>query len=232
MAERIKTYVDGLDPRLEGGIPTGYTVLISGPTGSMKSSLTFSVLYHAAKLDGTKCMYFSLEQDKQNLLEHMARMGMDIKDTNKNLIVKTLRPLREESKKIRMGMGWLDFTLAQISNYKKINDFTLAAIDSLNALCALSHGETHRTELFEFFHGLKRLGLTTLMIAEASEESAEFTVYGIEKFLADGIIHLAMERDRRTVTRYLHVVKMRKTKHATDYFPMLVEPGKFKILSK
>ena len=77
MADKIKTYVNGLDPRLEGGIPKGHIVLISGTSGSMKSSLTFNIGYNYA-LDGFgKVLYISLEQNKESLIMHMTKLGMD-----------------------------------------------------------------------------------------------------------------------------------------------------------
>ncbi|HWM51682.1 MAG TPA: ATPase domain-containing protein, partial [Thermoplasmata archaeon] len=42
---RIKTYVRGFDDVLNGGVPEGYVVLVSGAPGTMKSSLTYSILY-------------------------------------------------------------------------------------------------------------------------------------------------------------------------------------------
>ena len=46
MIEKIKTYIEGLDQRLEGGIPPGHIVLVCGTSGSMKSSLTFNIGYN------------------------------------------------------------------------------------------------------------------------------------------------------------------------------------------
>ena len=45
----IRTYVTGLDNRIEGGIPKGHIVLIAGESGSMKSSLAWNILYNYAK---------------------------------------------------------------------------------------------------------------------------------------------------------------------------------------
>ena len=37
---RLKTYIEGFDRALEGGIPQGHIVLMAGTPGTMKSSLT------------------------------------------------------------------------------------------------------------------------------------------------------------------------------------------------
>ena len=41
-----------------------------------------------------------------------------------------------------------------------------------------------------------------------------------------------MERTGRSVGRFISVVKMREVKHATDYFPLLVDESGFKIVTR
>jgi len=227
--ERIKTYVKYLDEKLNDGIPVGHTVLVRGSTGTMKSSFSFYMLYNLAKNDGIKSMYISLEQKKNDLLEHMSNMGVNIDDVKDYIAIETLSDLRKESKKLTMGMNWPAITLDYIKQLKE-KGFDIVVIDSFNALCALSKTDYSRVDLMEFFEGLKNLGLTAFLIYETPK--GEFIGHGIEEFLADGIINLTMERRGETVTRHLNIVKMRKTKHATDYFPLLVDEEGFKIVAK
>ena len=58
-----------------------------------------------------------------------------------------------------------------------------------------------------------------------------FGEFGVEDFLSDGIIHITMERNENSVDRFISVVKMRETKHDTDYFPLLVSNG-FEIVTR
>src|SRR5207247_8190831 len=59
---RVRTFVEGLDSSLEGGIPWGHLVLIEGSPGTMKSSLAFSILLQNAAREGLHCLYLSLEE--------------------------------------------------------------------------------------------------------------------------------------------------------------------------
>jgi KaiC/GvpD/RAD55 family RecA-like ATPase len=45
--ERIPTHIEGLDEKMQGGIPQGHICIVAGASGAMKSSLTFSMLYNA-----------------------------------------------------------------------------------------------------------------------------------------------------------------------------------------
>ena len=79
-SKRIPTFVNGLDQRMQGGIPQGHIVLLAGVSGSMKSSLGFSMLYNAVREGQASGIYITMEQGKSSLQGHMANMGMDIED--------------------------------------------------------------------------------------------------------------------------------------------------------
>ncbi|MDI6708713.1 MAG: ATPase domain-containing protein [Candidatus Thermoplasmatota archaeon] len=240
--DRIKTYVSGLDEKMEGGIPKHYVVLISGPTGSMKSSLVFNILYNSARERKIKGLYLSLEQSRESLIRHMQKLNMNIENVKDYVTVMDLGKVRKEvgeevvaaGFKIEEGrkISWIRSLKDQIENYKQMLRFEIVVIDSLDALCALSVMDNPRSEMFHFFEDLRSLGLTTFVVSEMPGESKLFGKYEIESFLSDGIIHLATERTGKTVGRYISVVKMRETKHPTDYFPLLVTERGFEIVTK
>ncbi|MCK5038723.1 MAG: circadian clock protein KaiC, partial [Thermoplasmata archaeon] len=76
--ERVKTYIQGLDEQLNGGIPKGHVCLVSGMPGTMKSSVAYNILHNNAKHGGKKGLYISLEQGRDSLIEHMDGLGMPI----------------------------------------------------------------------------------------------------------------------------------------------------------
>ncbi|MEE9507217.1 MAG: ATPase domain-containing protein, partial [Thermoplasmata archaeon] len=71
MSDRVKTFIRGLDERMEGGIPDKYLTLICGRAGTMKSSIAFNILYHNAKENGLRGVYITLEQNRKSLVESM-----------------------------------------------------------------------------------------------------------------------------------------------------------------
>jgi len=74
---RYKTHVLGFDENIGEGIPQGHIIFIAGVTGSMKSSLAYSLLYNNAKIEGINGLYISLEQSKRTLVRQMEGMGFD-----------------------------------------------------------------------------------------------------------------------------------------------------------
>ncbi|MFQ6107060.1 MAG: RAD55 family ATPase [Thermoplasmata archaeon] len=231
-AQRVRTYVEGLDRHMEGGVPIGYTILVCGPSGSMKSTLVFNILYNASRDDNLKSLYISMEQSKDNLLGHMTSLGMDASKA-KNLNVVDMGRLRRELGK-KKPEDWLDMLYSQLKRYRKEFDCDLMALDSLDALYALTVLDNPRNQLFHFFEDLRELGTTNLLVSEMSRDEAVFGRYGVEEFLSDGIIHLRfreIEIGRKpSVRRYIGIVKMRGTSHDLDYYPLLVEKGKLEIV--
>ncbi len=69
--QRIPLYIDGLDEKIEGGIPKGHIVLVCGSAGTMKSSVSFNTIYNEAAINGKIALYISLEQSYPSLLNHM-----------------------------------------------------------------------------------------------------------------------------------------------------------------
>jgi len=232
----LKTYVDGLDEKIEGGIPQGHVVLVSGPTGSMKSSLTFYMAYKYLE-DKKKgnVVYVSLEQSRESLLRQMTSLGMDIDALPKGVEFNVfdwglVRKMVKESGTYE-SVDWVKAIETPIREYAREKKVDILILDSLQALYAIAQLENPRNQLFFLFESLRELSSTTFIISESTYNSMNFGTYDVEGFLADGIIHLSMERVGRTLGRYISVIKMRGVKHSTDYYPLLVDERGFRIVS-
>lgn len=232
---RIATRVAGLDERLDGGIPRGHIVLVSGPPGSLKSTFAYRVLYHEAREHGAAGLYLSMEQSRSSLIAQMASLGMNPEHV-KGVHIIDVRSLRREIEDLREQPRWLLGLRRQLGRYKEETGFDLLAIDSLDALYALTPMENPRNEVFHFFEELRELNATTFLVSEMARDSVKMALYGVEEFLADTIVHLRLrEIDigmSTSVRRYIGVVKMRGVDHDLDYFPLLVEGGNFEIVSE
>lgn len=235
VVDRIPTFVKGLDSKMDRGIPENYIVLIAGPAGSMKTSLTFSIMYNASKKLDKKCLYLSLEQDRNEILEHMARLNHNIKDT-KNFYVIDLSSFREELGDDEKKANWTDAIISTVKRFKETYGCEIFALDSLDAFYSLVSFKNPRREIFHMFRKMKSLKMTIFLISEMGRDERRFGKFGIEEFLSDGIIHLSLKEFEMgqitTVRRYISVVKMRKTKHDTNYHPLLVSSEGFEIVGE
>ncbi|MCK5038368.1 MAG: AAA family ATPase [Thermoplasmata archaeon] len=233
--ERIKTYIKGLDERMEGGVPSKYLTLVCGRAGTMKSSLTYSILYNNAKKLKRRGIYVTLEQTRVSLLEHMIKLGMDPRSlTDSGIVVIDLTRLRKESatKTTAGEVNWVDSILTTVESYKNKYACDVFVLDSLAALYSLTTFKNPRSDIFHFFERLRELDMTTFIISEMLDPDKQiFGLFGVEDFLADGIMHLELEKDGKQVNLYLGVVKMRKTNHDRTYFPLLFDNDQFEIIT-
>ncbi len=226
---RVRTYIRGLDEQLQGGIPKAHIVLLAGKPGTMKSSVAFNMLHNNAKNDGIGCVYVTLEQSRESLLENMAGLGMDIKGLESKLSVLDLGLIRKKLKQLA-NKSWLEVFKMYIDNLDRTMDIGILVIDSLPVLEVMAKFEDPRDDLFRFFEWLRELEITTFLIAEMEQDSDKFCQYG-EDFLSDGIVHLDLRRDDRQVNLFLSVVKMRKTAHRRGYYPLIFDEGGFEAVT-
>jgi KaiC/GvpD/RAD55 family RecA-like ATPase len=211
---RYRTYVDGFDENLNGGIPQGHIVILAGAAGTMKSSLAYHILFMNAKRDGVNGLYISLEQSRNSLMRQMENLGLK-GETLGNLEVLDLGEIRRKSE----GAQFMDTFRFAISETKKRFNYDLLVIDSIGALEMIANMPRPREEYFRLFEWLRSLDITVLVVSEMPVGA--FTSYGAHDtdFLADGIVHLKMvEVSETEVQRRLRCVKMRETDHSNNYF--------------
>lgn len=231
---RISTNIKGLDPLMQGGILAGQIMLICGMAGSMKTSIAYNIAHFHAREGNGRSIYISLEQSRESLLLQMGRMGMDHKEVEEEFTIIDLGWLRMElhDEIAHDDVDWFKVIQAQIANFWMNTRFDLLVFDSMEAMFALSDIDDPRTEIYGFFEKLREMDITVFLVSEMQPDRVRFGNYGVEATLADGIIHLDMERSGHTVGRFISIVKMRETKHSADYYPLLFDATGFKIVRR
>src|SRR3989442_3228072 len=215
----LQTYIDGLDRVLGGGIPKGSTVLVGGTPGTMKTSLILWIMHENARAHGTKSLYVSLEQDMDSLKAGAARMGMGNLHESAVYIL-DMGQLRRGLHRSESTKDWFTILVEIVKDAVNSSGYQMLAIDSLEALYALSDPKTHRPEVFPFLTSLKELGLTTFLIEETPFGSTRLAQWG-EDFLADGILNLRQVEVRETEAQLpLRPTKMRGTNHNDKSLPL------------
>ena len=222
--EFIRTYVEGFDKELGGGIPKGHIVLVAGAPGTMKSSVTFSIIYNNMKKRGSKGLYITIEESKDSLCTGMERLGMG--DFNeKTLTIVDIGKLRLEYRVVEETRNWLKILMEHLQSKVKSEGYEFVVLDSLTALSSVMEFENPRQELYHFFGFLKGLGITAMLLTEVEREE---DVYGTfhEAFLADGLFYLKYHDVGETESQLrIKCMKMRYTKHNHGYMALLFKEG-------
>ena len=220
-SEFCKTGIDELDLKLGGGIPSGNTVLMVGSSGSGKTTLSMQFLTNGAKM-GERGVFFTITEPLFKLTKNMENFTFYdkqmIEKGDVNII--DLRIISE-----RLGLDAEKYSVedasALLDVLKDIADelhVKRLVIDSITALCyRLKTNEMIRDFIFKLGSSLAAMGCTTILTSEvppARQGDLQYSKYGIEEFIADGIMYLGDVERKGDLIRTLQLIKMRGTAHS------------------
>lgn len=221
VSPRTPTGIEGLDRMIQGGFPRGSVNLIAGPAGSGKTLFATQFAYNGAAVYDEPAAYLALEETRESVGRVMAGFGLDLphlEETGKFILV-DLGAIRAGSSRdgIAVGLRELeDFLKSCIAS----THVRRIVVDSISAVGLRYRSLPDlREEMFSFTRFLRDTGVTSLLITE-SPEGQRLTRFGVEQYLADSFLHLALEDVKGELRRTLTVRKMRYTKHDTGKHPV------------
>lgn len=229
--ETIRTFVDGLDEKMEGGIPKGHAVLVAGTAGTMKSTFAFSMLYHNATHKRKHGVYITLEQGEESLYAQMEAMGFRLNLVKDDITFVDVSRIRGGLDDFGKTGAWVDFITEVLMEIQQFKPIDIVAFDSLGLIEVMTDMKNPRRDLFGMMSLFHKLGATSLLISEMTQGS---TLFGRndEDFLVDGIIHLRQHEVHDVdYENRLRVVKMRGVNHSTSYYQVHFADGRFSISS-
>jgi len=225
--DRIPTLIPGMDGLIEGGFPRGRTILVTGATGTGKTIYAMQFIYNGAK-KGEAGIYVTLDERASLVREDMLRFGWDLEALEDQgllslvdgAVAKIGMPSEEKQALPPTGFD-LDKLLLEVMRIAKKINAKRCVIDSIPALgFNFETVNDVRKAALKLSFMLMRAGLTSILISEIEEGSRTFGRYGVEEFVADGVIVLHYMGTGTQSNRTLHIRKMRATKHSEDLHPL------------
>jgi len=208
--ERISTGIPGLDELTEGGFIKGSTILVTGGTGTGKTTFCAQFIWEGLK-NGEPGVYITLEEDPEDIKMDLKRFGFDFEKFEKE------------------GKFKLFY-----QNPFEISDISSTVVNAINSINAkrvvldpvsligmyMKDPAVLRKRLFEIIRLLKKTGATTMISSEIEENSKSLSREGVVEFVADGVIVLNYFGIGEVSARSLIIRKVRRTKHGMDVYPL------------
>ena len=214
--KRIKTGVPGLDEMLEGGFIQGSVFLVSGRTGSGKTSAAIQFIREGLE-SGEKCLFISLLENPIRTLQFYSNLNInwDIRIKNKDLVLIT--PAHLKKNKIK----------SLLQKYLKAVKPGRLVIDGLS-LDADSRVEKEFSGVLEL---IKQYNVSTVITAEVFEEEKYFGL-GTSKLpsLVDGIVVIKQVEVASEILKVLVIIKAKGISYDTKIRELkMSKDGKIEI---
>ncbi len=205
LAPRLSTGVPGLDEMLGGGLPSGYSLLVAGPSGSGKSIMAAAFLAEGVR-NGETGVIAAFEQHPNR---SRSRVVADLIASGRVGLV--------DNRNADLSIDEVVFMLLREIRRLSASRVVIDSLSGFELGLAPTFREDFRESLSNLVTALAREGVTVLMTSELEDRYTDlrFSPYGTA-FMTDAIIvQRYIEVDSRLL-RVLAVVKVRASTHSDE----------------
>ncbi len=187
---------------------------MSGNPGTGKTILSTRFLYHGAAERGEKVVYVSFAESRMGYFRNMRKLGMDLEKLEKNGSFRFLEFITVKKKGIEEETTAIMRAVTEFGAKRVV-------IDSLSAVLQILGLEESRVFLHAIGKFMMTVGATTVAIGEIPYGESK-TGFGIEEFVADGVIMLKHVRTVNSEKKIMEIVKMRGVPLERSTFEYLI----------
>lgn len=214
--ERVSTGVVGLDAMVGGGLWSGSTTLIVGPTGSGKTTMALQFMLEGVRR-GEPGLYVHFQENPAQLRRAINALGMSAEQA----IAGGLR-LRYESP-VELE---IDSIIVDIFEKIRSGEIKRLAVDAIGDLAAAA---SDPQRLHDYLYALVQhftVHHVTSLLTFESGSGVTSTVEHEQRFsyMSDNVLQLALQGTERT-RRTLRVVKTRQSDHDLDVRELAMGAG-------
>ncbi len=210
--ERIESGIPGLDKLLNGGLPKHSVVMVTGGAGTGKTIFVSQYLWHGLKND-ENCLFITLEETPKEIKADCLLFGWDFSkyETTGKLKITYHDPFE------------MTEIINRLSDLIQVNKIKRVVIDSIS-LFGLYMKDEYKTRktIYKLVQSLKETDCTAIVTSEMGANTGDFSTYGVEEFVVDGVIILHYLGVGEEAFRNVEIRKMRRTSHKTGTFPFRI----------
>lgn len=218
--KRVPIGITGLDEMLHGGLIAGSMTMVQGSPGTGKTTLGMQFLYEGITRHGQAGLLVTFEHFPHTLYRDALAHGWD------------LRPLEQEGRlrvvftSSKVFVSSLQSPTSPIGTAIREMGVERAVIDSATHLQALAREPAElRSQYSTLLNGLRREGITSLLISEESGPDFVRSDRGRLAFMVDTVILMRYVEIDSYMQRAVAVLKSRGSDHDPSIRRFTIEQG-------
>jgi circadian clock protein KaiC len=222
---KLATGIPGFDEISLGGLPLRRATVLAGQAGSGKTVFAAHFLAEGVRR-GQPGVFVSLEEPAADLRANMGTLGWDVSawEAAGDFAYVDASPLaRDDDATPSYNFDTLS---AQIGHAVDATGADRLVLDSLNTVLAFEQNPAiARQRLRGLISALRAMGLTILLTVETpGDPGTTLSRYGLEEFVADGVVLLRHIHEGVVRRRSIEVLKMRGALHRKGDYGFTVVP--------
>ncbi len=226
---RLSTGIPEFDKLIEGGIPQGFFVAITGEPGTGKTIFSLHFIAEGLK-EGDLCIYVTTEESRDSIIRQAKQFGWDFEEyiEKKLIIIDAL--MKEKNDEWSLNELTPEELINKVVEAKQKLGYGRArlVIDSVSALF-LDKPAMARKISYQLKRVLNKWNFTIYATSQYAITTSQAFGFGVEH-VADGIIRFMRRIRDGELKRYIIIEKMRQTDHDKHVWEIDIQKGKGLVL--
>ena len=208
LGTKVSTGLAGLDLMLDGGFRLASCVLISGNSGTGKTTLA-STFAQAACHRGERVLYLNFEESKEAMISGMLSPGIDLRPSirDKHLMIQTAMPESTGSD------DHLNRVMETIASFKPNH----LILDAVSACVRMGSQQAAFDFMMRLVSAVKDRGITSILTNQISSgvvnDDEELSGVGFSS-VVDAVVQLRFVETSEEIMRQMLIVKSRGSAHS------------------
>ena len=219
LVKKMPTGIKGFDTMLEGGIPEGRVLLVTGSAGTGKTVLLNEFLYRGITEYGETGVFVTFEERPSDIVQNVGSFGWDyrrLQEEGKLLFV-DLSPVRDSYVEVSNDYELSPIMLRIQQAVRKIGARRVVLDSAASLFSQLNNRDKVRRFIFQICQDLKEMGITALISSEQPDSGSATAGYTVEEFVSDGVIQMRIKPGEQQLIRTMLVTKMRGVGYRSGY---------------